>query len=69
LTDLKDADRVAVIRMFELIRDFIKELAPDFQIIITEHADVQEDWYQEAIVERWRHGKALIPVEWISSDL
>jgi Protein of unknown function (DUF3732) len=69
LTDLKDADRVAVIRMFELIRDFVKELAPDFQIIITEHADVQEDWYQEAIVERWRHGKALIPVEWISSDL
>jgi Protein of unknown function (DUF3732) len=69
LTDLKDADRIAVIRMFELIRDFVKELAPDFQIIITEHADVQEDWYQEAIVERWRHGKALIPTEWISSEL
>lgn len=67
LTDLKDADRVAVIRMFGLIKDFVKELAPDFQIIITEHADVQEDWYQEAIVERWRHGNALIPAEWISS--
>lgn len=60
LTDLEDEDRAAVIRMFELVRDVVSELHPDFQIIITEHADIAEDWYQEAVVERWRNGNALI---------
>ena len=27
------------------------ELMPGFQVIITEHADINEDWYQDAIRE------------------
>lgn len=68
LIDLEDEDRAAVVRMFELVRDVVSELHPNFQIIITEHADIAEDWYQEAIVERWRNGNALIPAEWISNE-
>jgi hypothetical protein len=68
LIDLEDEDRAAVVRMFELVRDVVNELHPDFQIIITEHADISEDWYQEAVVERWRNGNALIPTEWIPSE-
>jgi hypothetical protein len=68
LPDLEDEDRVAVVRMFNLIRETIGELHPDFQIIITEHADISESWYQDAVVERWRNGKALIPADWIISD-
>jgi Protein of unknown function (DUF3732) len=64
LADLDDEDRLAVVRMFELIRDVVNELHPAFQIIITEHADIAEDWYQEAVVERWRNGNALIPAAW-----
>lgn len=68
LLDLEDEDRAAVIRMFELIRDVVNELHSGFQVIITEHADIAEDWYQEAVVERWRSGSALIPAEWISNE-
>ncbi len=67
-TDLGDEDRAAVVRMFELIRDVVEELQPNFQIIITEHADIAETWYEEAVVERWRNGTALIPSEWISAE-
>lgn len=62
---LEDEDRLAVIRIFELIRDVVTELSPGLQVIITEHADVTEDWYQAAVVERWRNGIALIPAEWL----
>jgi Protein of unknown function (DUF3732) len=47
LANLKDEDRLAVIRMFELIRDVVQSIHPNFQIIITEHADISEDWYQK----------------------
>jgi hypothetical protein len=68
LIDLEDEDRAAVIRMFELVRDVVNELRPNFQVIITEHADIAEDWYQDAVVERWRNGNALIPAEWIPNE-
>ena len=68
LTNLSSTDRLAVIRMFELIRDVVNELHPNFQVIITEHADIAEEWYQDAVVERWRRGNALIPAEWLSEE-
>lgn len=68
LINLEDEDRAAVIRMFTLVRDVINELQSNFQVIITEHADISEDWYQEAIVERWRDGNALIPAGWIPNE-
>ncbi len=61
---LEDEDRAAVLRTFELLRDVVAELNGGFQIIVTEHADLAEPWFQNAVVERWRHGKALIPKEW-----
>lgn len=66
--NLPDEDRAAVIRMFELSRDVVNSLYPSFQIIITEHADIAEDWYQAAIVERWRDGNKLIPSDWIANE-
>lgn len=68
LSNLRDTDRTAVIRMFELVRDVVNELHSNFQIIITEHADIAEEWYQAAVVERWRNGNALIPSEWIHNE-
>lgn len=65
---LKDEDRRAVIRIFELIRDVVAELSPGLQVIITEHADVTEDWYQAAVVERWRNGVALVPSDWLGAS-
>ena len=61
-------DRVAVARMFKLVFDFVATLAPRFQIVMTEHADIDEPWFQEAIVERWRRGKKLVPAHWNPED-
>ena len=61
---LEDEDRAAVLRTFELLRDVVDELKGGFQIIVTEHADLAEDWFQDAVRVRWRHGDALIPREW-----
>jgi len=57
-------DRRAVSRMFRFVFDVVEKLSPGFQVIITEHADINEAWYQDAIVERWRGGAKLIPDDW-----
>jgi Protein of unknown function (DUF3732) len=63
---LDDDDRRKVARMFELIFKAVAELAPNFQVIITDHADLSTDPdFQNAIVEKWRGpGKALVPEDW-----
>jgi hypothetical protein len=60
-----DADREAVRRIFQLILSVVGEIAPDFQIIVCDHADLSEDWFQESIVHNWRNGEGLIPAEWL----
>lgn len=61
---LVENDRAAVARMFKLVFSVVAALTPSFQVIITEHADIDEEWYQGAVVERWRGGRKLVPVEW-----
>jgi hypothetical protein len=65
--DLSDTDWPAVTRLLSLIFEAAEHEEHPFQVILTEHADLGEDWYQDAIVERWRQGSALIPMEWVSS--
>ncbi len=65
LDDLDDDDREAVRRLFRLIFDVTEKLAPKLQVIITDHADLGEDWFQAAVVEKWRRGNKLVPVSWI----
>lgn len=62
---LADEDQTAVFQLFKLIADAAAELAPDLQIIIMDHADLKHDWFQNAVVERWRRGKKLVPMSWI----
>jgi hypothetical protein len=70
LGDLKDDDdRKAVRRMFENMLQVIQHLAPEMQIIVTDHADIGEDWFRDCVIERWRNGKALIPSEWIEKNI
>lgn len=64
VTDLNEDDRSAVKRMFEYIFSSADAALCGFQVIITEHADIDEGWYQSAVVERWRGGKKLVPDDW-----
>jgi len=61
---LDDEDREAVNRMFKFIFDVVESLNGKFQVIITEHADLKDQWYQDAVVLRWRGNDKLIPESW-----
>ena len=66
--ELSDSDWLPVTRMFKFMFDFVDSLDGKFQLIITEHADLKEPWYQSAITERWRKGVKLVPVDWLSGE-
>ena len=66
LDGLRDEDQRAVLKLFELLANAAKELAPDLQIIVLDHADLKRAWFEEAVVERWRGGKKLIPNSWLN---
>ena len=60
-----DEDRKAVKRMFQWVFKIVSELAPELQVIITDHADIDEDWFQSAVADtKWRGNNALIPRHW-----
>jgi hypothetical protein len=61
---ISEDDRALVSRMFRLIFDAVQDVAPGLQVVITEHADINEPWYQDAVVERWRGGLKLVPDSW-----
>lgn len=61
----KDADIEAVRRLFRLLQRFTTTDAPGFQVIVTEHANLRDDWFQQALVERpWNEPPALVPDDW-----
>jgi hypothetical protein len=67
---VNDADREAVLAMFQVMRDVVNELTPRMQVIVSDHADlVDQDWFQDAIEHYWRGGTKLVPVDWIDSEI
>jgi hypothetical protein len=64
LADLSEDDRSAVKRMFRYIFSSVDSTSQGFQVIITEHADIDENWFQTAVAERWRGGLKLVPEDW-----
>jgi hypothetical protein len=57
-------DRQKVSRMYKLAHEVVQQLEGKFQVIITDHANINEPWFQDCVVERWRDGIKLIPFEW-----
>ena len=66
--ELPDEDQETVHRLFSIFYSFVSHLAPHMQVIVTDHADLNEDWFQESVVERWRGDNKLVPVSWITSS-
>ncbi|EID4419840.1 DUF3732 domain-containing protein [Vibrio vulnificus] len=65
----EDEDRSAVTRMFNWLAKVSDELAPNLQIIVTDHADINEPWFQSCVLKpKWRGKEALIPHDWLTSD-
>ncbi|ODS31884.1 MAG: hypothetical protein SCARUB_02998 [Candidatus Scalindua rubra] len=65
MDNIENEDREAVARMYKLALNVINELDGNLQIILTDHADINEKWFQDCVVERWRGGKKLVPEDWI----
>ncbi len=64
LAGLDNEDQQAVQRIFQLLIEFVELLTPNFQIIVTDHADLSDERFQSTIVERWRGDTKLIPLDW-----
>ena len=64
LSVVSEDDRMAVSRMFHLVFNAVAAVAPGMQVIVTEHADINEEWYRTAVIERWRGGLKLVPEDW-----
>lgn len=62
-----DEDREAVRRIFRAIYDFAQHDS-QFQVIVIDHADLDEDWFQDSVIERWRDGQALVPNSWLDAE-
>ena len=57
-------DREAVARIYKLALSQVDAASGAFQIIITDHANISESWFQNCIIERWRDGQKLVPDSW-----
>ncbi|MEU9206577.1 DUF3732 domain-containing protein [Streptomyces sp. NPDC048415] len=60
-------DREAIARLFQLIYSVVRELAPEFQVIVCDHVNLPDPWFQDSVIYDWRGGEALVPREWIDS--
>ncbi|MFI9237646.1 DUF3732 domain-containing protein [Streptomyces sp. NPDC053079] len=67
--DLAGEDRTSLLRVYQAINDTVSHLDGDFQVIVMEHADLEDDIFHTAVAERWRGGHtALVPPAWIDQD-
>ena len=61
----EDEDQAAVARLYRLLWEYCQKHAPSMQIIVTDHVELLQDWFRDAIVQRWRDGIKLVPIAWL----
>jgi hypothetical protein len=69
---IRDEDREAVRRLYRLMYDVASDLAPGLQIIVCDHANLEDGWFQQSVDHNWRGDDRsadaddrLIPETWI----
>lgn len=61
-----NVDSQEIRKIFSFIQNRVREICPNMQIIVVDHADIQEEYFQDSIVEKWwDDGQCLIPPDWI----
>lgn len=61
----RDSDLEKVRKLFAMLHRFASEESQGFQIIVTEHANLRDEWFQDSIVEvPWTKPPALVPELW-----
>jgi hypothetical protein len=63
----RDSDLEKVRKLFSMLHRFVTKECPGFQIIVTEHANLRDEWFQESLVESpWIKPPALVPEKWVA---
>lgn len=68
ISGTEDEDQIAVSRLYELLNDYCVELDGRMQIIVADHVELLNDWFRDAIVQRWRDGIKLVPPDWLANQ-
>lgn len=61
----ESSDDKAVKAMFDFMIKVAKELSPKLQIIVMDHALLNNDEFKDSVIEIWRRGNKLIPEKWL----
>jgi hypothetical protein len=67
---LQANDRSHLLKVYQAIHDTLRLLGGDFQVIVMEHADLDDPAFSQHVVQRWRYGndQALVPPAWIRHE-
>lgn len=68
LTELSDTDRDNTLNLYKMMFDVVAGLDGQLQIIAFDHADFNDQWFKDSIIETRRDGTALIPRHWYSVE-
>lgn len=62
----RNTDIENVRKLFRMLYDFVNKESPDFQIIVIEHANLRDEWFQNSLIEKpWTKPPALVPDDWV----
>jgi hypothetical protein len=48
--------------------DVTENVDEALQIIVCDHANLADSWFQDAVISNWRNGERLIPESWIDES-
>ena len=70
-TALTGPDRTALLNLYRTIQNTVDAVDGDFQVIVTEHADLDGEPSRSSVEARWRrsNGQALVPQDWITEEI
>lgn len=70
-TALAGPDRTALLNLYRTIQNTIVALDGDFQVIVMEHADLDDEPFRSSVEARWRrsNNQALVPQDWITEEI
>ncbi|MFJ7629807.1 DUF3732 domain-containing protein [Streptomyces sp. NPDC097595] len=68
--DLQTNDRTHLLNIFKAIHHTLEQLAGRMQIIVMEHADLDDPAFSDHVVQRWRYGNdsGLVPSSWMAPE-
>ena len=64
--DAQNTDKEEVNNLYRFIFNRTRKLNKKFQVIVVDHANLANEEFQDAVIEKWWDGQKLIPESWYS---